>query len=424
MSEILYAPQIDRFRHQLGHLGFNTSNCITYDDETYRLLNLFFIELRKISQIAENGCREIWVRAERGDIEAYGNYDEWYDCGEVENYDDFIKSWLADYPNETKWYHIEAIETEGGHQAVVINERFVFQVTPNQEKGFPHNTSILAKWLLASVKSVIEQLKDGIYLEFVRHNLPVELRTGTILQSDLWEIYPKQRTRFFDGLSDKDIEEVKSFIEKQPQEGYKPFGRIHSVTANDFFDYCAIGYKAMSYEWQGMTSRELYYRYADGRDEGLSEIDATSPCAFSKWLNDKHRGGGHPWEVCRGGNSTHIALQVGNDDKGYFLYLSGSSYGRANETLKFFLALSRVGLPVYLHDSDIFLKRVKGTEKIGVMPQCVIPKYCESAFPDEKIISFMNLPYENTETVASKCVWQDIKEVHLIETEDKENGRK
>ena len=114
MAVKLYAPQIDRFRHQFGHLGFSTSNGITYDDETYRLLNLFFIELRKISPIAENGCREIWVCAERGNIEAYGNYEEWYDCGDVENYEEFEKSWLADYPNETKWYHIEAVETETG----------------------------------------------------------------------------------------------------------------------------------------------------------------------------------------------------------------------------------------------------------------------------------------------------------------------
>jgi len=34
MSEKIYAPQIDRFRHQFGHLGFSTSNGITYDDET------------------------------------------------------------------------------------------------------------------------------------------------------------------------------------------------------------------------------------------------------------------------------------------------------------------------------------------------------------------------------------------------------
>ena len=417
MSNKLYAPQIDRFRHQYGHLGFGSSNGITYDDETYRLLNLFFIELRKISPIAENGCREIWVRAERGNIEAYGNYEEWHDCGDVENYEEFEKSWLADYPNETKWYHIEAVETETGHQAVVINERFVFEVIPDQEKGLPHDTSAFAKWLLDSIKSVIKQLQKGTYLDFVRQNLPVELRTGTIRQSELWEVYPETRTRFFDGITDEAIEEISELLNKQPQGGYKPEGRIASVTANDFFNYCAIGYKAMSYKWYGMTPRELYYRYADGRDEGLSEIDADSPEAFSKWLNNKSRGGGHPWEVCRGGNSTHIDLQVGNDDKGFYLFLAGSSYGRANETLKFFLALSRAGLPVYLHDSDVFIKRIQGTEKIGVMPQGVIPKYCGSAFPNEKIISFMNLPYEDTEAVASKCVWQDIKEVHLLTEE-------
>ena len=54
----------------------------------------------------------------------------------------------------------------------------------------------------------------------------------------------------------------------------------------------------------------------------------------------------------------------------------------------------------------------------------VIPKYCRNYFPDEKIILYMNLPIENPEEVAKKCVWQDIKEVHLIKTEDEDNGRK
>lgn len=417
MSEKIYAPQIDRFRHQFGHLGFGNSGGITYDDETYRILNLFFEELRKISPVSENGCRELWVCAERGTIDKYGDYEEWLDWGDVENYEEFENSWKSEYPNETKWYNIAAVEAEGGYQAVTINERFVFDVQPDQKKGLPHDTSKFANWLLESVKSVIEQLKQGTYMSFVRQNLPVELRTGTILQSELWEIYPEIKAKFFDGISDGDLQELTELLDKQPQEGYKPEGRIPSVTANDFFKYCAIGYKAMAYDLGEMTPKELYYRYADGRDEGLSEVDADSPEAFSAWLNNKSRGGGHPWEVCRGGNSTHIALQVGMDNKGYFLYLAGSSYGRTNETLKFFLALSRAGLPVYLNDSDMLKKRIQGTEKIGVMPQGVIPKYCGSAFPDEKIISFMNLPYEDTEAVASKCVWQDIKEVHLLTEE-------
>ena len=88
------------------------------------------------------------------------------------------------------------------------------------------------------------------------------------------------------------------------------------------------------------------------------------------------------------------------------------------------MALSREKLPVFLHDADIFIQRLQGTEKVGIVPMNVIPKYCSNYFPDEKIILYMNLPIENPEEVAKKCVWQDIKEVHLIKTEDEDNGRK
>ena len=67
---------------------------------------------------------------------------------------------------------------------------------------------------------------------------------------------------------------------------------------------------------------------------------------------------------------------------------------------------------------DVFKKRIHGTEKVGIVPINVIPKYRSGDFPGENIISFMNLPIENPERIASKCVWQDIKEVHLISEED------
>ena len=104
------------------------------------------------------------------------------------------------------------------------------------------------------------------------------------------------------------------------------------------------------------------------------------------------------------------------DSDGYYFYLAGAN--RANETLKFFLAISKSGLPVYLYKADIFKRRMQGTEKIGVVPSNIIPKYRSGDFPGEDIISFMNLPIENPERVASKCVWQDIKEVKLISEED------
>lgn len=424
MNEKVYAPQIDSYIEMYGRRGYNGANNITYDEESYTLLNSFFKELHKISPISENGCREIWVCAERGNIEAYGDYYEWFDSGAGESFEEFEKEWKEFYPHETKWYNIEAVDTEDGFQAVVVNNILVIEIRPDTEKGYPHNIKPFTSWLLKSVKECIIALKNGTYLDNVRNNLPDEHKTGTILQSELWDIYPEDRTEFFDGLSDIDIEEIKSFIEKQPKMGYKPNGRIKSVTANDFYNFCSIGYKAMSYKWYGMTPKEQYYKYSDGRDEELSTIDPDSEKAFREWLTFGGRGYGHPWEVCRGGNTTHISLQVDLDDDGYYLHLAGSSYGRANETLKFFLALSRAKLPVFLHDADIFTQRLQGTEKVGIVPMNVIPKYCSSYFPNERVISYMNLPIENPEVVARKCVWQDIKEVYLIETEDKENGRK
>ena len=50
------------------------------------------------------------------------------------------------------------------------------------------------------------------------------------------------------------------------------------------------------------------------------------------------------------------------------------------------------------------------------MPEGIIPRYCESWFPDETIIDFMNLPYdeEDGKKIAEKAVWQPIKEVELL----------
>ena len=62
--------------------------------------------------------------------------------------------------------------------------------------------------------------------------------------------------------------------------------------------------------------------------------------------------------------------------------------------------------------------RVQGKEKVGVVPQGVIPKYRHGDFPGEDIIVFMNLPYENTDAYAARCVWQEIDEVKLLDKEE------
>ena len=187
------------------------------------------------------------------------------------------------------------------------------------------------------------------------------------------------------------------------------------MTVSDFFYFCAVGYQAMDYDGCDKPIKEQYYMHADGRDDGLSELDPDSPEAFESWLNDTRMRIGHPWEVCRGGNSTHISLYPHKDEKGYYLTLSGSSWSRSTEIIKFYLALSRAEILVFLYEGDIIASRMKGEEKIGIVPRGVIPKYRSMDFPDKNIITFMNLPYEDEDEIAAKCVWQNIPEVHLLE---------
>lgn len=127
--------------------------------------------------------------------------------------------------------------------------------------------------------------------------------------------------------------------------------RLPSVAANEFYHFCALGYRAMGYTGTEKSEKEQYALHADGRDEGLSKLDGDSPEAFAQWLKERPRTG-HPWEVCRGGNSTHIDCIVHQDAHGYYLVVAGLAETRTIEAVRFFLALYRAGVPVCIRNAE------------------------------------------------------------------------
>ena len=265
-----------------------------------------------------------------------------------------------------------------------------------------------------TVRNVIEMLKAGTYNDFVQKSLPPQHRTGTILRKDFWDIWPEARAEFFENISPEDVAE---FIQKASAQGEGSEtiqGRLPSMTANGFFRYCAMGYAENKYKGCDKTPRDQYYLHADGRDDGLKDIDPDDPEAFHAWLHDTSLRGGHPWEVCRGGNSTHVSLRPVDDKNGYYLYLDGDAWNRTVETVKFYLALTRAGIPVYLLEAHTLADRMAEKEKIGIVPDGVFPAYCESWFPNEHIIDFMNLPYDDREKFLPFCTWYDEDPIKLI----------
>ena len=65
------------------------------------------------------------------------------------------------------------------------------------------------------------------------------------------------------------------------------------------------------------------------------------------------------------------------------------------------------GTAVYLYETKGITDRLLGQDIIGIVPEHVIPVYCEQWFPEMKILDFMNLPYEDEpyEKMLEKIVW-------------------
>ena len=176
-------------------------------------------------------------------------------------------------------------------------------------------------------------------------------------------------------------------------------------------------YAANNYDGQAFALKAQYYRHADGRDDGLKKIDPDSAEAFAGWLENREKGG-HPWEVCRGGNSTHVSLYVGLGrvaEGCYHLALAAKSYGRCVEAIKFYLALKHAGLPVIIYGAEFIKKRLLGLERVGIVPNEVMPFYCHSRFPGEDVDSFRHLNHENPDAEIALIEWQPIKPVKLKE---------
>ena len=142
----------------------------------------------------------------------------------------------------------------------------------------------------------------------------------------------------------------------------EPNGRVEAMTSGLFFRCCALGYEANHYQGCELSPKEQYLKHADGRDEGLCGIDENS----------------------------------------------------SDEAAHFYLSIYRAGYPVTIRDGRAMADRFLGVDRIGIVPAGVIPNYCESYFPGEKILDFMNLDKEDEEKILEYITWQDIPEQNLV----------
>ena len=448
------APDIDKLLKVFGG-GYKNPAAQTFGvlDALDRLFGVL-VDLKPLEKNDE--AKAIWLKIPRGSLEDYDDFDELLAEGEVSSREEYVALWESEYPDECSWYELVVVENRYC-RAVSVGDVMVLCADSEREPAdfdwLEEYAVALLELLRQAALESMRALREGSYNAVVAEQLPYYLRTGVVTRDAVWAAYPEARDAVFDGMDGGTYHAFCEYAAADAEDG-SVIGRLSSMTGNDFLTACVLGYEACGYDVCGKDGArlpldDLYLRYADGRDEGLTGkgaglcsgpgIDLASPEAWDTWYFNRERSGGHPWEVCRGGNSTHVNLFVCHDRRmlecrhrmgeisdeelgaavqsaGYYYEVAGKAWNRAVEAVHFYVALKRAGLPVILRDARAILARFKAEDLVGVVPRDVIPVYCEGMFPKGYgvMLDFMHVLDEDMEAFGDKIEWLPEDEAVLV----------
>ena len=458
----LVAPDVDRLLNTFGRDYLNPS---VPSEVLMEAMAPLFTMLRDLAPVEKSDeVKSIWLMVPRGEITDYDSYEDLVRRQEVIGREEYEKMWLEDYPEQMKWYELSVSESYNksgrrNHRSVMLGRTLIINAMledglPEEEHGgnsWKEEAAILlCKLLPAAVEHSMQMLREGTYNQYVSDHLPYWFRTGVIKRNVLWAVAPEVRESIFEGLSDEVYDCFQTLLESGEND-VKKLRVMPSMTGADFLHACAVGYKACGYKGTELPEVDQYLLHADGRDEGLTGkgdimhrgnggIDLYSPAAWDAWYHHREQHGGHPWEVCRGGNSTHVDLFVVDSrqeadwdlrlgkitqeeaeraqrDGGYFFAVAGAAWNRSVEAVNFYVAIHDAGMPVVLRKAEAILTRFRGEDMVGVVPRDIIPSYCEGMFPQNYgvILDFIHVYDEDC--WCDQIEWLPEEETRLIRRE-------
>jgi hypothetical protein len=332
-------------------------------------------------------------------------------------------AWQLDYPYATEWLGVRFRQCEGVwsvyHPQLPASWRYdprtqaVSGFTESDDEEVTQSVYEYLTWIAAAVT---EQLRAFLadpekYNAFVEAHVPNRKRVGQIRRKELWQALPTEHHFLRDELLQDEVEE---FVRIAPRlVDLKPMAEL---TRDTYLRAVALCYAGAGYEGlEGLTPLAQYRKRADGRHDGLLDLPGDSPAAMATWLAGQPRGG-HPWEIARGGNTTHISLYVLKQEQGYTLTLDGSARTRAAETIRMALALDRAGIPFQLRDAASLATMALGEDWVGIVPRHEDAYSSAQLFPAQDdvkdILSYAAI--EEYPAVDEQVRWYPVEPLRLV----------
>jgi hypothetical protein len=339
--------------------------------------------------------------------------------------------WSVIFSEKRKWYHLCITKYREKYFINQINSNNCsLEISPDEVKEAEFfGMNCIGKGNPASIwKPIIITALDWLKIvknnwiranEIIHKGYPFKYRFGIIPNSIVRCALPTTLFRVDEDLGKEKCQKFINLVE-----GGHFFNDQHelikSLTANKYFEYCKIAYIAAQREGEivdaNLSGRKLYEQFADGRHEGLLNIDGDSEEEFESWIDYKHPErihGGHPWEIKRGGNTTHINLSVMKKSqvKGapYVVQIRGEAINRLEEAIRMFLALYEASYPISIVNPDKIRMRLLGQDNIGIIPLHIVSHRANQLF-NEKDDVFDVIYYEEIKKlgISSFITWRPL----------------
>ena len=142
----MVAPEINNMITSLKGGNF------VFKDKDSEIIDNLFLLIHKIAPCGDDERREIWLKADRGSIEDFGDFEDYLDAEVVDDYEEFEEWWESLYPDEIYWFKMTTVEHDH-YRAIFLDRRLIYQSEVYEKDKIDYQLSFAEffTWLLKAV---------------------------------------------------------------------------------------------------------------------------------------------------------------------------------------------------------------------------------------------------------------------------------